>query len=92
MITNGTSRAGARALRAPINSGTRRESDADIAVVARNADWLDHPADDHFLACKDSPAHDNIMMEAAMGFGRGALLWFLGIPLPIILLLAIFMR
>ncbi|WP_265440627.1 hypothetical protein [Bradyrhizobium sp. SEMIA] len=26
----------------------------------------------------------------AMGFGRGALLWLLGIPLPIILLLAIF--
>jgi hypothetical protein len=26
----------------------------------------------------------------AMGFGRGALLWMLGIPLPIILLLAFF--
>jgi len=25
-----------------------------------------------------------------MGFGRGALLWLLGVPLPIILLLAIF--
>jgi hypothetical protein len=28
--------------------------------------------------------------EAEMGFGRGALLWMLGIPLPIILLLALF--
>ena len=28
----------------------------------------------------------------AMGFGRGALLWLLGIPLPIILLLALFWR
>jgi len=28
--------------------------------------------------------------EEAMGFGRGALLWLLGIPLPIILLLALF--
>jgi len=27
-----------------------------------------------------------------MGFGRGALLWMLGIPLPIIILLALFMR
>jgi len=27
-----------------------------------------------------------------MGFGRGALLWILGIPLPIIILLALFMR
>jgi len=28
--------------------------------------------------------------EDAMGFGRGLLLWLLGIPLPIIILLAIF--
>jgi hypothetical protein len=27
-----------------------------------------------------------------MGFGRGFLLWILGIPLPIILLLALFWR
>ena len=31
-------------------------------------------------------------MEAVMGFGRGALLWLLGIPLPIILILALFMN
>jgi hypothetical protein len=30
--------------------------------------------------------------RADMGFGRGALLWLLGIPLPIILLLALFMH
>jgi hypothetical protein len=30
--------------------------------------------------------------EADMGFGRGALLWLIGIPLPIILLLALFMH
>jgi hypothetical protein len=28
--------------------------------------------------------------EKAMGFGRGALLWMLGVPLPIVLLLALF--
>ena len=28
--------------------------------------------------------------EVNMGFGRGALLWLLGIPLPIIILLALF--
>jgi hypothetical protein len=27
-----------------------------------------------------------------MGFGRGALLWLLGIPIPIIILLALFWR
>jgi hypothetical protein len=30
--------------------------------------------------------------EAAMGFGKGALLWLIGIPLPIIILLALFMN
>jgi hypothetical protein len=30
--------------------------------------------------------------EAAMSFGKGALLWLIGIPLPIILLLALFMH
>ncbi len=30
--------------------------------------------------------------ENTMGFGRGALLWLLGIPLPIIILLALFWR
>ena len=31
-------------------------------------------------------------MEADMGVGKGALLWLIGIPLPIILLLAVFMH
>jgi hypothetical protein len=31
-------------------------------------------------------------METAMSFGKGALLWLIGIPLPIILLLAVFMH
>jgi hypothetical protein len=31
-------------------------------------------------------------MEDVMGFGRGLLLWLLGIPLPIIILLALFWR
>lgn len=30
--------------------------------------------------------------EAIMGFGRGALLWLLGVPLPIIIILALFMN
>jgi hypothetical protein len=35
---------------------------------------------------------NNATMEAVMGFGKGALLWLIGIPLPIILLLALFMH
>ena len=36
--------------------------------------------------------HRNQIEEVSMGFGRGALLWLIGIPLPIILLLALFMH
>jgi hypothetical protein len=32
------------------------------------------------------------LQENVMGVGRGALLWLLGIPLPIIILLALFWR
>lgn len=35
---------------------------------------------------------ENQSQEAIMGFGRGALLWLLGVPLPIIILLALFWR
>jgi hypothetical protein len=31
-----------------------------------------------------------IRSEEVMGFGRGALLWLLGVPLPIVILLALF--
>jgi hypothetical protein len=33
-----------------------------------------------------------IQQEVVMGFGRGALLWLLGVPLPIIIILALFMH
>jgi hypothetical protein len=32
------------------------------------------------------------LRETTMSFGKGALLWLIGIPLPIILLLALFMH
>jgi hypothetical protein len=35
---------------------------------------------------------DSTSMEATMGVGKGALLWLLGIPLPIIILLVLFWR
>jgi hypothetical protein len=28
--------------------------------------------------------------EVVMGFGRGALLWLIGVPIPVIILLALF--
>jgi hypothetical protein len=38
----------------------------------------------------DNAALVHQRMEVHMGFGKGALLWLIGIPLPIILLLAFF--
>ena len=35
--------------------------------------------------------HDGFV-EETMTFGRGALLWLLGIPLPVIIILALFTR
>jgi hypothetical protein len=36
--------------------------------------------------------HFSTQQEDSMGFGKGALLWLIGIPLPIILLVAILMH
>jgi hypothetical protein len=30
------------------------------------------------------------MQEVVMGLGRGALLWLIGVPLPVIILIALF--
>jgi hypothetical protein len=56
-------------------------------------------ARDAFAAARisgaDPRSHSNATYrteETTMGFGRGALLWLLGIPLPIIILLALFWR
>jgi hypothetical protein len=43
-----------------------------------------------FLDCAD--CFTKAKWRYTMGFGKGALLWLLGIPLPIIILLAIFMH
>ncbi len=34
--------------------------------------------------------HQTNLRRSVMGFGRGALLWLLGVPLPIIILLVLF--
>jgi hypothetical protein len=38
--------------------------------------------------CREHPLTQT--MEADMGFGRGVLFWLLGVPIPIIILLALF--
>jgi hypothetical protein len=40
------------------------------------------------ITCTAFTAYDEL--EVDMGFGRGVLLWLLGVPIPIILLIALF--
>jgi hypothetical protein len=74
-------------------------SNAYTAVAFRNSD-PDHHSAGSTRALTGRPAVDvggvaisfALIMEEIMGFGRGLLLWLLGIPLPIIILLALFWR
>jgi hypothetical protein len=58
---------------------------ADAAPLARRFVFRE-PDAGPVRSCAD----DHTLRRTIMGFGRGALLWLLGIPLPIILLLALF--
>ena len=42
------------------------------------------------LHCRERVEAPNQHWERIMGFGRGILLWLLGVPLPVIILLALF--
>jgi hypothetical protein len=42
------------------------------------------------VRCRRSSTTERRTEEEVMDFGKGALLWLLGVPLPIILLLALF--
>ena len=73
---------------------------ANSALVTRRPGQSHHLADDSVTVGKAAPAIapagmnriNTSSLEAVMGFGRGALLWLLGVPLPIIILLALFMH
>ena len=68
-------------------------SHADPALVTGCPGQPDYSADDYLnRACADVSKRQDNEQEAEMGFGRGALLWLLGVPLPIIILLALFMH
>ena len=48
------------------------------------------------LTARNEPLQRSVVgvgqQEIVMGFGKGALLWLLGIPIPIIILIALFMH
>jgi hypothetical protein len=72
-----------------LNQGTRRwfrHCRFCLQRLCKRVEQNDAPASFHL-------GHRNEAdLEAVMGFGRGALLWLLGVPLPIILILALFMH
>jgi hypothetical protein len=66
---------------------------ADPSLVTGCPGQPDYSADDSLnRAFTDALRQQGNEQEAKMGFGRGALLWLLGVPLPIVLLLALFMH
>jgi hypothetical protein len=65
----------------PKKKPRREASPRDAVNVEQFGAWVVEDQDVH---------HDT--MEDTMGFGRGLLLWLIGIPLPIIILLALFMH
>jgi hypothetical protein len=62
---------------------------AGISFRVKSAARLSHRPG---TSCRFGRILCNETQETDMGFGRGALLWLLGIPLPIIILLALFWR
>jgi hypothetical protein len=58
----------------------------DVHALREDVIWLELGSTDESYLLD----FDISVMETTMGFGRGLLLWLLGIPLPIIILLALF--
>ena len=72
---------------------TKGVSDADPTLVTRRPRQPNYSSDDSVNSPRtDVLGQQDNEQEAKMGFGRGALLWLLGVPLPIIILLALFMH
>jgi hypothetical protein len=68
-------------------------SHANPSLVTGCPGQSDYSADDSLNhACTDASRRQDNEQEAKMGFGRGALLWLLGVPLPIVILLALFLH
>ncbi len=85
--------------RAPVGAGDRRPCRIDAGrragVAGGDIDrYVARRRDDgwNFSAPAPLPRRFSQSTEDDMTFGKGALLWLIGIPLPIILLLALFWR
>jgi hypothetical protein len=63
-----------------------------VAVGRSNPDH--HPACPTFALGRGLKLEQDIFWrtETIMGMGRGLLLWMLGVPLPVVILLALFWR
>ena len=61
-----------------------------VIIIFKNAQ--SHSSSQHWNPLKASEFYSDQQWRTQMTFGKGALLWLIGIPLPIILLLALFWR
>ena len=77
-----------------MTNGASRFSFRRIFVQAAEISGIRDPRTPALLPARNffSPGTSSVLQRGRliMGFGRGALLWLLGIPLPIVLLLALF--
>jgi hypothetical protein len=64
-----------------------RTFDRSSVLKTQDEPWNERPLR---KLLRKGPAKDLSFEEGVMGFGRGALLWLVGVPLPIIILLALF--
>jgi hypothetical protein len=61
-----------------------------LVAAKQRASWPPHL--EPSIGRNVAVTHATRQEELTMGFGRGLLLWLLGIPLPIIIILALFMH
>jgi hypothetical protein len=64
-----------------------KQGNPRLGVGVVRAKWFDDTSDH---STNTESVSTKQRMEVDMGFGRGALLWLLGVPIPIIILLALF--
>jgi hypothetical protein len=74
------------------NGSAPREASENAGGLSRRFAGLQRNGPELIVGAVVTFAAKTRHRRSTMGFGRGALLWLIGIPLPIILLLALFMH
>jgi len=66
-------------------------ADAGWRTPGANRPWNQTPQPE-FIAASRTRLKERLLKQGRTNMGRGILLWLLGVPIPIIILLALFFR